>query len=230
MGPAALGLIQGGLETASSLYTNAQNARAVKEANEAQMNFQKYMSDTAHQREVADLKAAGLNPMLSGMGGSGAPTATGSANAPVFENSLGKGLASARESAAMKKDMEAKDSDIELKQAAAITEAGKYEQAVTSAKAEEAREKNLSLQNKQMEATLAAIRQQGKNDEQRAKEEAKFIKSDAIMKRVQQGVSTASDAAGILMPKVKVGKDFDESFINPGTGEIYKERQIRYKK
>lgn len=39
-----------------------------------QMDYNTRMANSAHQRETADLRAAGLNPILSGTGGMGAPT------------------------------------------------------------------------------------------------------------------------------------------------------------
>lgn len=59
----------------------ADQARITREYNaaEAEKNrsWQKEMSDTAHQREIADLQKAGLNPVLSVLGGNGASTTSG---------------------------------------------------------------------------------------------------------------------------------------------------------
>lgn len=61
-------------------WQEKQNAKAMQfNADEAakNRNWQEMMSNTAHQREVKDLLAAGLNPVLSAMNGNGAAVTSG---------------------------------------------------------------------------------------------------------------------------------------------------------
>lgn len=108
------------LSTALSVLPGVGQVIAGREANQAsakaadeQMAFQERMSSTAHQRQIQDMKAAGLNPILSAGGGASSPSGAMPDVMPV-EPIVSAAVSGAREYKRFKTEMEEAGARIEL--------------------------------------------------------------------------------------------------------------------
>jgi len=100
--------VTGGLAAFGQERTNAQNAQLARE----QMAFQADMSGTSYQRAVADMMAAGLNPMLAySQGGASTP----SGQTAVMQNALGAGATSGQSGYQLALNAALNAADIKLK-------------------------------------------------------------------------------------------------------------------
>nr|QJB19686.1 MAG: DNA pilot protein [Microvirus sp.] len=207
------------LANIGQIFAADQAAKAQKEANKQnkiqaqnQQNFQEEMSNTAHQREMKDLKAAGLNPLLAGNKGASTPGGTAASVAPVNNMSgVGEALAgsinSGMQAAALHKDLQQKDANLALTQMqTTATEAQREATAANALKTfQDVRIKSSDANN--VDTRTAKIRAQhiadteiARLERRRALTDQEMHKFDSINKRVGQGLGTASQAIDLVNP------------------------------
>lgn len=209
----ALGAVGGIASYFGQKETNEANTANQNSANEVNImlarenrDWQERMANTAHEREIADLRKAGLNPILAANKG-GAPTPSGGAanvQAAKMENALGQGVSSALASANLTKDLEMADSQKALNVSSIQTQ--ESQQTLNTANAMQMNQNTLKAarENNIAEPAIATLRsafkEQAEADLKRARADNKMATFDAIQKRVDNALGTAGSAKDLLNP------------------------------
>lgn len=106
----------GGASIIGNLIGGNQSAKASIRAAREQMAFQERMSSTAHQREVEDLRKAGINPILSAKHGGASSPGGALATVPDYSQIGSQAVGSAQEAVRTKKTMELLDLEKQSRQ------------------------------------------------------------------------------------------------------------------
>lgn len=180
-----LGSVIGG-NSAADAQAEANRANAEQAA--LNRDFQSKMSSTAHQREVEDLRKAGLNPILSAHGGASTPSGSMATMNPVNRGAGLAGAAAAVGHSALdimlaKRDLESRDAAIAESKARALS-------AATQADYNRVSAYNESLKSGAIRASSGASKATAEIDKAMAP-------TDSAMNRVLQLIGGAVDAVNI---------------------------------
>ena len=217
-------------------YTNRQNFREASNARDfsasmarEQMSFQKEMSNSAYQRSMTDMKAAGLNPMLAfSQGGASSPSGA-SGSAPTATAQMPKvELAKYLNEAQMTKSQTALNKTAEVTQG--TQQELNKEQTKIAQKSVDAKdlENQASAENlKILRASIPALQQQSANAFKRAKIEEPMQAAKAWMEILREGGNTVR-SFNPLFPSHQ--STSDSTTWNPKNGDVTNETKKTYYK
>lgn len=197
---------------------NAANRRASEDAN----MWSERMSNTAHQREVSDLRAAGLNPILSANKGASTPTPSVARMENTIGPAVNSALASAQAAASLHMQNKQVNSNVGLQAAQIESQGAQAKQSLASAKQSE-------LQSTKLSAEMGAIKKEAQVRQIQSGFDKDFAETDAYLKRIKEGLGAINSAKGAFIPQTRSvpirgeRRNKNTGTFNKRTGEIYED-------
>lgn len=202
MDPLTAGAIIGGVNILGGMLSNQGSASAARE-NRA---FQAEMSNSAHQREINDLRAAGLNPMLSALG-AGASTPTGAT--AEYQDPVAPGISKGFESAMALKQMKMQQNfqDNQISNLASDTKNKDASASYTKAQTDlvSTQKKSLQAQTDESVQRTQSMRKLLEPQLRKAIAEGKYAEANQIAGLLNSAASTATDVISLGAGKAVKG-------------------------